>query len=98
MQRIIYSSARIHPVEWGKTFWDLYVEGWLWFWRAATVSGSFKNFFQLEKLRLLEKHDKCQEFSRERYSEEQEMGDAIHTVLLTLKEGFEGEMNEKASK
>lgn len=29
-----------------------------------------------------------------RYNEDIELEDAIHTAILTLKEGFEGEMNE----
>lgn len=29
-----------------------------------------------------------------RYSEEMELEDAIHTAILTLKEGFEGQMDE----
>jgi 20S proteasome subunit alpha 2 len=31
---------------------------------------------------------------RFRYNEEMEIEDAIHTALLTLKEGFEGQMTE----
>ena len=30
----------------------------------------------------------------QRYDEEGELEDAIHTAILTLKEGFEGELNE----
>ena len=33
-------------------------------------------------------------FLEKRYSEEMELEDAIHTALLTLREGFEGEMTE----
>jgi len=33
-------------------------------------------------------------FLEKRYSEDIEIEDAIHTAILTLKEGFEGEMNE----
>ena len=32
-------------------------------------------------------------FLEKRYSEDMELEDAIHTALLTLREGFEGEMN-----
>lgn len=32
-------------------------------------------------------------FLEKRYSEEMELEDAVHTALLTLKEGFEGELN-----
>ena len=33
-------------------------------------------------------------FLEKRYSEEMELEDAIHTALLTLRDGFEGEMTE----
>jgi 20S proteasome subunit alpha 2 len=33
-------------------------------------------------------------FLEKRYVEDLELEDAVHTALLTLKEGFEGEMNE----
>ena len=32
-------------------------------------------------------------FLEKRYTEDMELEDAIHTALLTLREGFEGEMN-----
>jgi 20S proteasome subunit alpha 2 len=38
--------------------------------------------------------DNAKLFLEKRYSEEMELDDAIHTALLTLKEGFEGEMDE----
>lgn len=34
-------------------------------------------------------------FSRFRYNDDISLEDAIHTALLTLKEGFEGQMTEK---
>jgi len=33
-------------------------------------------------------------FLEKRYNEDIELEDAIHTAILTLKEGFEGQMNE----
>ena len=33
-------------------------------------------------------------FLEKRYNEDMELDDAIHTALLTMREGFEGEMNE----
>merc|ERR1712137_1255743 len=33
-------------------------------------------------------------FLEKRYSEEMELEDAVHTAILTLKEGFEGQMDE----
>lgn len=32
-------------------------------------------------------------FLEKRYSEDLELDDAVHTAILTLKEGFEGQMN-----
>jgi len=33
-------------------------------------------------------------FLEKRYSEDLELEDAVHTAILTLKEGFEGQMTE----
>ena len=33
-------------------------------------------------------------FLEKRYSEDLELDDAVHTAILTLKEGFEGQMTE----
>ena len=49
-------------------------------WKAAAIGKNMSN---------------AKSFLEKRYSEEQELEDAIHTALLTLKEGFEGEMNER---
>lgn len=49
-------------------------------WKAAAIGKNMSN---------------AKSFLEKRYNEEQELEDAIHTALLTLKEGFEGEMNEK---
>ena len=49
-------------------------------WKAAAIGKNMAN---------------AKSFLEKRYNEEQELEDAIHTALLTLKEGFEGEMNEK---
>ena len=49
-------------------------------WKAAAIGKNMAN---------------AKSFLEKRYSEEQELEDAIHTALLTLKEGFEGEMTER---
>lgn len=49
-------------------------------WKAAAIGKNMSN---------------AKSFLEKRYNEDQELEDAIHTALLTLKEGFEGEMNEK---
>eukprot|EP00753_Platysulcus_tardus_P007277 PLAT15024.1.p2 GENE.PLAT15024.1~~PLAT15024.1.p2 ORF type:complete len:250 (+),score=77.21 PLAT15024.1:44-751(+) len=48
-------------------------------WKATAVGSNFLN---------------AKTFLERRYREEMELEDAIHTALLTLKEGFEGEMDE----
>jgi len=48
-------------------------------WKACAIGKNFTN---------------AKTFLEKRYSEDIELEDAIHTAILTLKEGFEGEMNE----
>ncbi len=48
-------------------------------WRATAIGKNFAN---------------AKTFLEKRYSEEMELEDAIHTALLTLREGFEGEMTK----
>ena len=48
-------------------------------WRATAIGKNFVN---------------AKTFLEKRYSDAMELEDAIHTALLTLKEGFEGEMTE----
>mmetsp|Transcript_3715 Transcript_3715/g.6893 ORF Transcript_3715/g.6893 Transcript_3715/m.6893 type:complete len:119 (+) Transcript_3715:559-915(+) len=47
-------------------------------WRATAIGKNYIN---------------AKNFLEKRYQEEMELEDAIHTALLTLREGFEGEMN-----
>jgi 20S proteasome subunit alpha 2 len=47
-------------------------------WKATAIGKNYVN---------------AKSFLEKRYSEEMELEDAIHTALLTLREGFEGEMN-----
>lgn len=46
-------------------------------WRASAIGKNFTS---------------AKTFLERRYSEELELEDAVHTALLTLREGFEGEM------
>ena len=39
--------------------------------------------------------DQAKDFLEKRYEDEMELEDAIQVAMLTLREGFEGEMNEK---
>jgi 20S proteasome subunit alpha 2 len=48
-------------------------------WKASAIGKNFAN---------------AKNFLEKRYKEEMELEDAIHTAILTLKESFEGEMNE----
>ncbi|CAN0391312.1 unnamed protein product [Ectocarpus sp. 12 AP-2014] len=49
-------------------------------WKATAIGKNFVN---------------AKNFLEKRYSEEAELDDAVHTALLTMREGFEGEMTEK---
>lgn len=48
-------------------------------WKASAIGKNFSN---------------AKTFLEKRYSEDLELEDAIHTAILTLKEGFEGQINE----
>ena len=48
-------------------------------WKASAIGKNYIN---------------AKTFLEKRFNEEMELEDAIHTALLTLREGFEGEMNE----
>jgi 20S proteasome subunit alpha 2 len=48
-------------------------------WKASAIGKNFSN---------------AKTFLEKRYSEDLEVEDAIHTAILTLKEGFEGQINE----
>merc|ERR1711862_220214 len=47
-------------------------------WKATAIGKNYVN---------------AKSFLEKRYQEDMELEDAIHTALLTLREGFEGEMN-----
>jgi len=53
--------------------------GSYWAWKATAIGKNMSN---------------AKTFLEKRYNEDIELEDAIHTAILTLKEGFEGEMNE----
>jgi len=53
--------------------------GSYWAWKASAIGKNMVN---------------AKTFLEKRYNPEIELEDAIHTAILTLKEGFEGEMNE----
>jgi len=53
--------------------------GSYWAWKATAIGKNMVN---------------AKTFLEKRYGDDLELEDAIHTAILTLKEGFEGEMNE----
>eukprot|EP00127_Corallochytrium_limacisporum_P003166 Clim_evm15s147 gene=Clim_evmTU15s147 len=55
--------------------------GSYWPWKATAIGKNYVN---------------AKTFLEKRYNEEIELEDAIHTAILTLKEGFEGQLTEKS--
>jgi 20S proteasome subunit alpha 2 len=53
--------------------------GSYWAWKASAIGKNMVN---------------AKTFLEKRYNDELELEDAVHTAIITLKEGFEGEMNE----
>jgi len=52
-------------------------------------------YFSWKATAIGKNHVNAKNFLEKRYTEEMELEDAIHTALLTLREGFEGEMNSE---
>ncbi|CAJ1958702.1 unnamed protein product [Cylindrotheca closterium] len=50
-------------------------------------------FFQWKATAIGKNYVNAKNFLEKRFTEDMELEDAIHTALLTLREGFEGEMN-----
>lgn len=55
------------------------IQGSFFAWKAAAIGKNMVN---------------AKTFLEKRYNEEMELEDAVHTAILTLKEGFEGQMTE----
>ena len=76
----------------GATLYQVDPSGSFWAWKASAIG---KN--QVNAKTFLEK--RCAERlgvrSRRSFNDDISLEDAIHTALLTLKEGFEGQMTEK---
>jgi 20S proteasome subunit alpha 2 len=53
--------------------------GSYWAWKASAIGKNTVN---------------AKTFLEKRYAEDMELEDAVHTAILTLKEGFEGQMTE----
>jgi len=63
----------------GPQLYQVDPSGSYWAWKATAIGKNMAN---------------GKTFLEKRYSDELELEDAIHTAILTLKEGFEGEMDE----
>lgn len=61
----------------GASLYQVDPSGAFWAWKASAVGRGIVN---------------AKSFLEKRYSEDMELDDAVHTALLTLKEGFEGQM------
>ncbi|TIB73240.1 hypothetical protein E3Q24_01244 [Wallemia mellicola] len=64
----------------GSTLYQVDPSGSYWAWKASAMGKNMVN---------------AKTFLEKRYNDEISLEDAIHTSLLTLKEGFEGQMTEK---
>lgn len=61
----------------GPSLYQVDPSGAFWAWKASSIGKNMVN---------------SNSFLEKRYSDELELEDAIHTAVLTLKEGFEGQM------
>jgi len=64
----------------GPTLYQVDPSGSFWAWKATAIGKNNVN---------------AKTFLEKRYNDDISLEDAIHTALLTLKEGFEGQMTEK---
>ncbi|CAD6587255.1 MAG: Proteasome subunit alpha type-2 [Cyphobasidiales sp. Tagirdzhanova-0007] len=64
----------------GPTLFQIDPSGSFWAWKATAIGKNYVN---------------AKTFLEKRYNDDISLEDAIHTALLTLKEGFEGQMTEK---
>jgi len=64
----------------GPQLYQVDPSGSYWAWKAASIGKNMVN---------------ARTFLEKRYNDDIELEDAIHTALLTLKEGFDGQMTEK---
>jgi len=65
--------------EQGPQLFQVDPSGSYWAWKASAIGKNMIN---------------AKTFLEKRYNDDIELEDAVHTAILTLKEGFEGEMNE----
>jgi 20S proteasome subunit alpha 2 len=80
----------------GPTLYQVDPSGSFWAWKASAIGknqNNAKTFLEKRCARLLTPDLRLKRGRR--YNDEISLEDAIHTALLTLKEGFEGQMTEK---
>ncbi|KAG9292688.1 hypothetical protein G9A89_008275 [Geosiphon pyriformis] len=65
----------------GPTLYQVDPSGSYWAWKASAIGKNMIN---------------AKTFLEKRYSDDIEIEDAVHTAILTLKEGFEGQMTENS--
>ncbi|CAO0791184.1 nucleophile aminohydrolase [Mucor lusitanicus] len=65
----------------GPSLYQVDPSGSYWAWKASAIGKNMIN---------------AKTFLEKRYNEEMELEDAVHTAILTLKEGFEGQMTENS--
>lgn len=65
--------------ETGASLYQVDPSGAFWAWKASAIGKGMNN---------------ARSFLEKRFSEELELEDSVHMALLTLKEGFEGQMNK----
>jgi len=63
----------------GPSLYQVDPSGAFWAWKASAIGKNMVN---------------AKSFLEKRFSEDLELEDAVHTAVLTIKEGFEGQMNE----
>ena len=63
----------------GPHLYQIDPSGSFWAWKASAIGKNMVN---------------AKTFLEKRYNDDVELDDAIHTALLTMREGFEGEMTE----
>lgn len=87
----------------GHTLYQVDPSGSFWAWKASAIGKNQvnaktfleKRFVALAFALPLSQRTPLTLLSECRYNDELSLEDAIHTALLTLKEGFEGVMTEK---
>lgn len=84
----------------GSTLYQVDPSGSYWAWKASAIGKNMvnaKTFLEKRSVfrSLCFSQDRTSDLDSNSYNDDISLEDAIHTALLTLKEGFEGQMTEK---